>query len=46
MIMQDPENNATLIELDSLDWRYTSSVNATISRIAGIIFSSQLKEAN
>ncbi|HQK58068.1 MAG TPA: outer membrane protein assembly factor BamA, partial [Candidatus Syntrophosphaera thermopropionivorans] len=32
MIMQDPENNATLIELDSLDWRYTSSVNATISR--------------
>ena len=32
MIMQYPEENATLIELDSLDWRYTSSINATISR--------------
>lgn len=31
-ILQDPLANATLIELDSLSWRYTSSVNATISR--------------
>jgi len=31
-IMEDPLANATLIELDSLSWRYTSSLNATVSR--------------
>lgn len=31
-IMLDPLANATLIELDSLSWRYTSSLNATLSR--------------
>lgn len=31
-IMQDPVSNATLIELDGLSWRYTSAINATISR--------------
>lgn len=31
-ILNNATANATLIELDSLGWRYTSSVNATISR--------------
>ena len=31
-ILADPLANATLIELDSLSWRYTSSLNATVSR--------------
>ncbi|MDZ4183142.1 MAG: outer membrane protein assembly factor BamA, partial [Candidatus Cloacimonadaceae bacterium] len=31
-ILLNEAANATLIELDQLDWRYTSSVNATISR--------------
>lgn len=31
-ILLDPVANATLIELDSLSWRYTSSVNLTLSR--------------
>ncbi len=31
-IMADSTANATLIELDQLDWRYTSAVNLTLSR--------------
>ena len=31
-ILEDPLANATLIELDSLSWRYTSSLNATVTR--------------
>lgn len=31
-IMADSLANATLLELDSLSWRYTSSLNATITR--------------
>ncbi|HNX38029.1 MAG TPA: outer membrane protein assembly factor BamA [Candidatus Cloacimonadota bacterium] len=31
-ILNDPVSNATLIELDGLSWRYTSALNATISR--------------
>ncbi len=31
-ILENAEANATLIELDSLDWRYTSAVSATVSR--------------
>ncbi len=31
-IMEDEDANATLIELDSLAWRYTSSANFTLSR--------------
>lgn len=31
-ILENPTANATLIELDSLSWQYTSAVNATISR--------------
>ncbi|MBP7205438.1 MAG: outer membrane protein assembly factor BamA [Candidatus Cloacimonetes bacterium] len=30
--MIDPVSNATLVELDTLGWRYTSSVSATVSR--------------
>jgi outer membrane protein insertion porin family len=31
-ILENADENATLIELDSLDWRYTSAISATISR--------------
>lgn len=31
-ILENADANATLIELDSLDWRYTSAVSATLSR--------------
>lgn len=31
-ILENADLNATLIELDSLSWRYTSAVNATVSR--------------
>ncbi len=31
-ILENPDDNATLIELDSLSWRYTSALSATISR--------------
>lgn len=31
-IMENAEDNSTLIELDSLGWRYTSALNATVSR--------------
>lgn len=31
-ILENPTANATLIELDSLSWQYTSAINATISR--------------
>ncbi len=31
-VMQNPAQNQNLIELDSLGWRYTSSVNATFNR--------------
>lgn len=31
-ILQNASANATLIELDSLSWRYTSAVSATLSR--------------
>ena len=30
--MIDPFTNATLVELDTLGWRYTSAVSATVSR--------------
>ena len=30
--MIDPVSNATLVELDTLGWRYTSAVSATVSR--------------
>ncbi len=31
-ILENADDNSTLIELDSLDWRYTSAVSGTISR--------------
>jgi hypothetical protein len=37
----NPTSNKTLIELDSLGWRYTSSFSATINRIPGTTSSSQ-----